>query len=92
MAGNAEQLSEIEQCLKGNLKYCIQAGLTHWDAASAKSPLKNTPSEIFFAPGHIQKRIAQWDAKAFEQQSMQYIPTVKVITFQALPNCSVCII
>lgn len=73
MAGNAEQLCEIEQCLEGNLKYCIQVGLTHWDAASAKSPLKNTPSEMFFAPGHIQKRIAQCGAKDFEQQSMQYM-------------------
>lgn len=73
MAGNAEQLATIEQYLEGNLQYCIQVGLTHWDAAPAKSPLKNTPSEMFFAPGHIQKRIAQWGAKAFEQQSMQYM-------------------
>lgn len=73
MSGNAEQLRAIEQYCNGNLQYCIQVGLTHWDAASTKSPLSNTPSEMFFAPGHIQKRIAELGAKEFEQQSMNYM-------------------
>lgn len=73
MAGNAKQLQAIESHLKGNLKYCIQVGLTHWDNAQATSPLNDTPSEMFFAPGQIQKRIGEWGAKAFEEASIGYM-------------------
>jgi len=73
MASNAELLKAIEQHLNGNLQYCIQVGLTHWDAAQAESPLVNTQSEMFFAPGHIQRRIAQWGPKEFEQKSLGYM-------------------
>ncbi len=73
MAGNAAQLQSIEQHLNGNLQYCIQVGLTHWDAASTESPLEKAPSEMFFAPGHIQKRIAAWGGKEFERQSREFM-------------------
>jgi len=73
MSGNAPQLQAIEKHLAGNLQYCIQVGLTHWDEASTESPFVNTPSEMFFAPGHIQKRIAEWGPKEFEHQSMTYM-------------------
>jgi hypothetical protein len=73
MAGNAQQLKAIEQHLDGNLQYCIQVGLTHWDASPKERPLKNTPSEMFFAPGHIQNKIAQIGAQAFEKSSMDFI-------------------
>ncbi len=73
MSGNAEQLQQIEQHLKGNLQHCIQVGLTHWEAAQAESPLESATSEMFFAPGHIQKRIAEWGAKTFEERSMAFM-------------------
>lgn len=73
MAGNAEQLKAIEQHMGKNLTYCLQVGLTHWDAASFTSPFTHTDSEMFFAPGHIQKRITQWGAKEFERQSMSFM-------------------
>lgn len=73
MAGNAEQLKAIEQHMAGNLAFCLQVGLTHWDEASVISPLSHTESEMFFAPGHIQKRIAQWGAKEFEHKSMSFM-------------------
>jgi len=73
MASNASLLKAIEKHLSGNLQYCIQVGLTHWDAAQAESPLVNTQSEMFFAPGHIQRRIAQWGPKEFEQRSLSYM-------------------
>ena len=73
MAGNAEQLKAIEQHMAGNLTYCLQVGLTHWDETSVTSPLTDTDSEMFFAPGHIQKRITQWGAKEFDRQSMTFM-------------------
>jgi len=73
MSGNAKQLQSIEKHLNGNLTYCIQVGLTHWDAAQAKSPFEQAASEMFFAPGRIQQRIAQWGPKVFEQRSMAYM-------------------
>ncbi|MCL1103304.1 DUF2855 family protein [Shewanella saliphila] len=73
MAGNAEQLKAIEQYMGKNLTYCLQVGLTHWDSASFSSPFTHTDSEMFFAPGHIQKRITQWGAKEFERQSMSFM-------------------
>jgi len=73
MSGNAEQLQQLEAHLNGNLTYCIQVGLTHWDAAQAQSPFKDAPSEMFFAPGRIQQRIAEWGPKVFEERSMAYM-------------------
>jgi uncharacterized protein DUF2855 len=81
MAGNAEQLKELESQLGDNLKYCIQVGLTHWDNAQATSPFNHAPSEMFFAPGQIQKRIGEWGVDAFEQASISYMTKAAV-------NCS----
>ena len=73
MSGNAELLKSIEDLCGGNLTYCIQVGLTHWDEAQAEPPLKHTKSEMFFAPGQIQKKIQQVGAKAFEQESLGFM-------------------
>jgi len=73
MSGNTQQLRKIEEHLNGNLLHCIQVGLTHWDEAQAESPFKTTSSEMFFAPGHIQKRIAEWGPKVFENQSINFM-------------------
>ena len=73
MSGNTQQLRKIEEHLEDNLQHCIQVGLTHWDEAQAESPFKDASSEMFFAPAHIQKRIAEWGAKAFENQSMNFM-------------------
>ena len=73
MAGNANQLKAIEKHLTKKLKYCIQVGLTHWDEAKTELPLVDTPSEMFFAPGHIQKRVAEWGPKEFEQRSLKFM-------------------
>lgn len=73
MSGNAKQLQDLETHLNGNLTYCIQVGLTHWDAAQAQSPFTQVASEMFFAPGRIQQRIAEWGPKVFEERSFAFI-------------------
>jgi len=73
MSGNTQQLRKIDEHLNGNLQHCIQVGLTHWDEAQAEFPFKNTSSEMFFAPGHIQKRVAEWGPKVFESHSMDFM-------------------
>ncbi|MAD17790.1 MAG: hypothetical protein CL579_17270 [Alteromonadaceae bacterium] len=73
MSGSADILAKLSAHLGNNLTYCINVGLTHWDEFSAESAAESDRSEFFFAPGHIQKRIADWGPQGFEQRTIGFM-------------------
>jgi hypothetical protein len=84
MSGNVELLAQLHRHLGENMKRCIQVGLTHWDdkavpeASSKQSQGLETGfiaerSEVFFAPGHIQKRMQDWGPEVFASKSGDFM-------------------
>ena len=73
MSGNAGVLSGLQQYLGDNLKYCINVGLTHWDQPAKGTGIPKERKEMFFAPGHLQKRSGEWGAKELDQQTTAFM-------------------
>lgn len=73
MSGNGELLDQLQQHLGDNLKFCSRVGFTHWDEGSTPSDQLSQRSEMFFAPGHIQKRLQDWGPAVFEQKTTAFM-------------------
>lgn len=73
MSGNARVLSTVQEHLGDNLKYCINVGLTHWDEPSKGTGIPKDRKEMFFAPGHIQKRSQDWGAKELDKRTTAFM-------------------
>ncbi len=73
MSGNSELLGTLHEQLGENMKFTVNVGLTHWDRASTNEKIITERSEFFFAPGHIQKRAAEWGADEFERRSSGFV-------------------
>jgi hypothetical protein len=70
MSGNAAVLGAVHGALGDDMRWCHNVGLTHWDTSEAqKDPaaaqIIRDRSEMFFAPGHIQRRAKEWGALDF---------------------------
>lgn len=72
MSGSGPILSELAAHLGDNLKYCVNVGITHWDDSRKADALQGR-SEMFFAPGHIQKRMAEWGAQKFGETTNGFV-------------------
>ena len=72
MSGNGEVLGSLHKHLGENMKYTSNVGLTHYDANEMGPDFIRERSEMFFAPGHIQKRTQEWGPGAFEKQAFQF--------------------
>jgi len=68
MSGNAQVKKQLESKLGSSLMRYVQVGLTHWQDA-----VEEEGSEFFFAPAHIQTRIAELGAESFHAQSGAFI-------------------
>jgi len=73
MSANGEMLSRLHGHLGDNMRFCSNVGLTHWDEAKPGPNFIQERSEMFFAPGHIQKRMKDWGPEGFEQRSSTFI-------------------
>ncbi len=74
MSGNAEILGQIRARLGDNMKQCINVGFTHWeDLNPADAAGQDDRTSMFFAPGHIQKRMKDWGAAEFQKRSMGFM-------------------
>ena len=73
MSGNTELLDKLQQHLGGNLTFCLNVGLTHWDEAGSESAIPENKCEFFFAPAHIQKRIQDWGSVGFEMKTAEFM-------------------
>ncbi|WP_375202221.1 DUF2855 family protein [Hyphococcus sp.] len=69
MSGNGYLLGRLHKHLGDNMKYTSNVGVTHYDANTMGADFIRERSEMFFAPGHIQKRTQEWGPGAFEKQA-----------------------
>ena len=68
MAGNTEVTRSIHEHLGANLKFSQRIGGTHWDAGGDDADIPGPQREFFFAPGQIQKRVADWGPQGFQER------------------------
>lgn len=77
MAGNRALLGQVHGALGDKLLSCISVGMTHWETLAEKDPISNQinreRSHFFFAPAHIQKRIADWGQTGFYQRTQSFM-------------------
>ena len=73
MSGNTAVLDRIADHLGGNLVHIWRVGITHWDEAQGGSALVGERSRMFFAPGHIAKRIGDWGPERFARESEGFL-------------------
>ena len=72
MSGNGSVLSALHEHLGDNMRFTSNVGLTHLDDNEMGPAFIRERSEMFFAPGHIQKRAADWGAGVFEGKAMKF--------------------
>ena len=72
MSGDGGVLGRLHKHLGAKMKYTSNVGVTHYDANSMGPDFIRERSEMFFAPGHIQKRAQEWGPGAFEQQAFEF--------------------
>ncbi|MFK7977543.1 MAG: DUF2855 family protein [Halioglobus sp.] len=73
MSGNSDVLGQLHKALGENMNKTVNVGITHWDAAGENPDINAQRSEFFFAPGHIQKRVADWGAEGFDTKSSGFV-------------------
>jgi hypothetical protein len=70
MSGSAKVKEALTEYIgQQNMRY-IQVGLTHWHDVTDEEQTDNT---FFFAPAHIQQRVAEIGAAEFSKQSSAFI-------------------
>lgn len=82
MAGNADVIARLHGHLGDDLRHCSRVGATHWGALGRPGADDTGPkSEVFFAPGYAQQRIADWGAAGFQARLgevwQQFLPETK---------------
>ena len=79
MSGNNKIKLRLKNRLGDDLMRYVQVGLTHWQDAKADEASSNTletsdkEDEFFFAPAHIQTRMAELGASVFHARSGAFV-------------------
>ncbi|MGB7336313.1 MAG: DUF2855 family protein [Salaquimonas sp.] len=73
MAGNAETLGRLHELLGDNLKKNIDVGITDWRGFGKDKRINREAREFFFAPARIGKRVDDWGAEKYNQQTASFI-------------------
>lgn len=78
MSGNLGVLATLHKHFGDSMKHCINVGLTHWEEFQNREnintdDLNTGRSEFFFAPGHIQKRMADWGPAGFTARTGTFL-------------------
>ena len=68
MAGNGAVTRAVHSHFGDRLKASIIVGKSHWDADAGQSALPGPERQGFFAPGRVQKRVADWGGAAFAER------------------------
>ena len=68
IAGDNAVRSAVHNTFRDNLKYSCAVGATHWDVPRGDQKLPGPAPQMFFAPGVVQKRIADWGALEFHRR------------------------
>ena len=74
MAGNKQILNYLYKSLNSNMLKCLTVGMTHWDSMAPSNDvlpeaIAKERTEFFFAPSHIQKRIADWGHDGYNKKT-----------------------
>ena len=72
MSGDGMVLSALHKHLGDNMKYTSNVGVTHYDANKMGPDFIAERSQMFFAPGHIQKRTKDWGPGEFENRAKAF--------------------
>lgn len=72
MSGDGKILSSLHAHLGSNMRYCSNVGVTHYDAGGMGPGFISERSALFFAPGHIGKRTAEWGPGVFEKKAFVF--------------------
>ncbi len=72
MSGDGTVLGKLHKALGANMKFTSNVGVTHYDANDMGPDFIRERSQMFFAPGHIQKRAEEWGPGAFEIQAFDF--------------------
>jgi hypothetical protein len=73
MSGNSAVLGQLHQHLGEHMCKTLNVGITHWTQPRSSDGINTERSEMFFAPGHIQKRYKDWGADGFERRSSEFL-------------------
>lgn len=68
IAGDSAVRAAVHGRFRDNLTYSCAVGATHWDVARSVEPLPGPAPQMFFAPGVVQKRIADWGGPEFQRR------------------------
>ncbi len=72
MSGNGKVLSALHAHLGDSMRHCANVGVTHYDETEMGPHFIRERSAMFFAPGHIQKRSADWGPGVFEKKAFVF--------------------
>ncbi len=72
MSGDGGVLGALHNRLGDNMKYTSNVGVTHYDANAMGPDFIAERSQMFFAPGHIQKRTKDWGPGEFENRAKAF--------------------
>ncbi|MEQ8748359.1 MAG: DUF2855 family protein [Amphiplicatus sp.] len=72
MSGNKTVLADLADHLGDKMRFCLQVGVTHYEASDGAMPAPSDRRAFFFAPGHIQKRAGDWGPGAFEAKALDF--------------------
>ena len=73
MAGNAKVLAALHTHLGDQMKWTFNVGITHWAHAKPQPGVISERSKMFFAPGHLQKRMKEWGIAEFNRRSSAFL-------------------
>jgi Protein of unknown function (DUF2855) len=68
MGGDATVLAEVHGHFGDDLQHSCQVGATHWEQVSFGIQLPGPAPALFFAPDHVQRRLADWGSAGFEER------------------------
>lgn len=69
MGGDGAVRADVHRHFGDALAHSCSVGATHWEQLGAGGgPLPGPPPTLFFAPDHVQRRIAEWGGAGFEER------------------------
>lgn len=68
MGGDAAVLAEVHGHLADALRHSCQVGATHWQDVRPGVELAGPRPVMFFAPDHVQQRVAEWGSAGFDER------------------------
>lgn len=68
LTGDAAVVGALHAHCGAALRYSCAVGATHWDGARPGPDLPGPTPTLFFAPGQLEQRLAEWGAAGFERR------------------------